>query len=203
MATRSTSGFLHDDPPRARSATPSQPWAFDARHDGAHSAQSWQGGGGGYGAPPGRAPDGLDCNPLFWAWLHSQGVHTLDSVASMQHVYAEWQAQGCPGPFLGGPPLPARAPAAAGHVWHTRSRATSPSMQMRHGLSSDELVRTERLLLAVVQGNCSSVAAATGVLCPCASHQLRMWHALTHVARCSCADRRHAADVCGRPASAV
>lgn len=84
--------------------------------------------------PAQAASDGMECNPSFWAWLHSQGVHSLDSVHSL---YAKWQSQGCPkmnvpppappslsrnvsfsglqGPAAGAPPVCASAPPMASH----------------------------------------------------------------------------------------
>jgi hypothetical protein len=145
-------GGLREDELRTRSCTPSDHWRIDGRLDGSNSAQSWH---GCTHAPqpahpmhqlPPQAPatlDALDCNPLFWAWLHSQGVHSLDSLSSVQNLHNEWQLQGCPGPILSGNSGMVRS-LPGGHnsaLSLPRSRTASPGFQAHQCRSSFELVR--------------------------------------------------------------
>jgi hypothetical protein len=153
VLSRSCGGFW-DDAIRTRSCTPSDNRRFDGRPDGCHSAQSWHG-----CTPlppttlpvpphiPSQAPatfDVVDCNPLFWAWLHSQGIHSLDTLGNVQKLHNEWHLQGCPGPLLGGNIGMARS-IPGGHnsaLSLPCSRTASPAFLEQDPARSEEMVRT-------------------------------------------------------------
>jgi hypothetical protein len=88
------SSFRDDDPRGTRSCTP--PEGLRESHLGSLSSQSCH--GSGMSLPLQPPSDSFDCNPLFWGWVHSQGILMLDSAGSVQKLHTAWQQQGCPGP---------------------------------------------------------------------------------------------------------
>lgn len=79
----------------------------------------------------------LDCNPSFWAWVHSQGVASLDSLEAVQKWHAAWQQEGCPAPptSITNPPTYS-APGTLNSSVHSNT-----SSAMMHGQLADDNVR--------------------------------------------------------------